>query len=140
VLERFDPERFRDWLYNKIVEWSKSFPNGHACLHMLRKTSLQYARSGEDVNRLVAADARVTMGVRMTNYVRETDEEMRQKSNRTCARIAASLSLELAKRLGHVDLGSDLLTDPIRLAVMAENWKLVHLLTAELTKGKQAGE
>jgi hypothetical protein len=36
--------------------------------------------------------------VMMTSYVKETDEEMRQKSNRTFHRIRASLAPEFARR------------------------------------------
>lgn len=71
----FCPKDVGDWFYNRISDWSKSLPNGSACIHVFRKTSLQYARAGEDVNRRVAADARVGAGVLMTNYVKETDEE-----------------------------------------------------------------
>ena len=38
----------------------------------------------------------------MANYVRETDEEMRQRSNRTHHRIVASLSPKVRRRYGYV--------------------------------------
>lgn len=44
---------------------------------MFRKTTLRYGRRGEDINRQVASDARVSES---TNYVKETDEELRQKA------------------------------------------------------------
>jgi hypothetical protein len=53
----------------------------------------------------------VTAGVMMKNYVRETDEEMRQKINRTFARVAASLSLEVAQRYQYKESEPDLLKD-----------------------------
>jgi hypothetical protein len=46
----FHPKDIGDWFYNRISDWSKSLPNGSACVHVFRKTSLQYARAGEDVN------------------------------------------------------------------------------------------
>lgn len=76
----------------------------------------------------------------MTNYVQETDEEMRQKSNRTFLRIAASLSLEVARRYGYTKSEPDLLKDQIRMAVNAENWMLVQELTAEMTRRKSADQ
>ena len=63
---------------------------GRADLHLLRKTTLQYARAGEDVNRAVAADARLGESVMMTSNVKETDEQSRQASSRTFARVLAS--------------------------------------------------
>jgi hypothetical protein len=42
-----------------------SVGKGGEHLHVFRKTSLQYARRGEDVNRQVAADARLGEGVMM---------------------------------------------------------------------------
>lgn len=55
------------------------------------------------MNRQVAADARLSEGVMMTNYVKETDEQMRAKSNRMYRRILASLDLKVAQRYGHVE-------------------------------------
>jgi hypothetical protein len=43
------------------------------------------------INRQVAADTRVSESVMMTNYVQETDEEMRQRSNRTYRRISVAM-------------------------------------------------
>jgi integrase len=79
----FSPEKFGDWFYTRISEWSKVSAKGHAYVHIFRKTTLQHARRGEDINRQVAADARVSESVMMTNYVEETAEELRQRSNRT---------------------------------------------------------
>ena len=49
-----------------------------------------------------AIDARVGESVLMTSYVKETDEQLRQASNRTFARLLASLPVDLARRCGHV--------------------------------------
>ncbi|OAI41509.1 hypothetical protein AYO40_00300 [Planctomycetaceae bacterium SCGC AG-212-D15] len=92
ITEEFEPKNFGRWFYERIKEWSQSSAKGRAFVHVFRKTTLQHARRGEDINRQVAADARVGESVLMTNYVKETDEEMRQRSNRTFNRIMASLS------------------------------------------------
>ena len=70
---------------------------------------LQYARSGEDVNRLVASDARVSENVMMTNYVKETDDEMRRKSNRTFCALIASLPPDVAEGYGYVEQAKSVL-------------------------------
>jgi hypothetical protein len=140
VSEDFNPINLGDWFYERVRDWSKSRPEGTACIHIFRKTTLQYARSGEDVNRQVAADARLGEGVMMTNYVRETDEEMRQKSNRTFHRIVASLPPEVAARYGHEQPKPRSLQEQVAAAVEAENWDLANKLTAELAKrNRQAG-
>lgn len=136
----FCPKDVGDWFYNRISDWSKSLPNGSACIHVFCKTSLQYARAGEDVNRRVAADARVGAGVLMTNYVKETDEEMRQRSNRTFARIVASLSPDVALRYGYKAVPVDPLQQRLNEAIACENWALANAITAELAKrDQQAG-
>jgi len=77
VLGEFKPENLGEWFYRGIAEWSKSLPGGAACVHVFRKTTLQHARSGEDVNRLVAAYGRLGEDVMLGNNVDEEDEEMR---------------------------------------------------------------
>jgi len=133
----FDPVNLAEWFYNRIVEWSDQFVEEHGCVHTFRKTMLQHARRGEDVNRQVAADAGVSEGVMMTYYVTEEDEELRQRSNRTFQRIAASLSSELALRYGYVKPQPDPLQDQLQQALAAENWELVQRLTSELAKRKK---
>jgi hypothetical protein len=76
-------------------------------------------------------------GVMMTNYVRETDEEMRQRSNRTFQRILASLKPEVAQRYGHVDSGEGSLRQEMQAAVRAENWELVEKLAAKLAQSSR---
>ena len=99
VSKQFNPEHLGDWFHRRIVEWSKSLPKGHATTHVFRKTTLQLARRGEDVNRAVAQDARLSEEVMMTNYVMELDEEFRQRSNRTYHRILAAIPVEVAEML-----------------------------------------
>ena len=111
---------------------------GHATAHVFRKSSLRYARTGEDVNRLVADDARVSPGVMMTPYVKETDEQMRARSNRTFVRILAGLPAEVACRYGHIDPAGSPLEERLKAALAAEDWPLVARLSSELAKRQQA--
>ncbi len=128
----FSPEQLGDWFYRRIVEWSKSLPRGHASTHVFRKTTLQLARRGEDVNRIVASDARLSEGVMMTNYVTESDEEFRQRSNRTYHRIVAALSLEVADRYGYSPTSQDRLEEQIRAAAAVKDWNKVMELSQQL--------
>lgn len=128
------------WFYERVLAWSKTLPGGKASTHVFRKTTLQYARRGEDVNRQVALDARVTEGVMMTNYVLESDEELRQRSNRTFQRIIASLPPEVARRFGFEEPANKTARRELRKAIADENWQLVVELAGELAKqsvGKQ---
>jgi hypothetical protein len=76
----------------------------------------------------------------MTNYVKETDEEMRQRSNRTYSRILASLSPEVARRYGYEPAPVDPLAQRLAEAIAAQNWALANAITAELAKrDRQAG-
>jgi hypothetical protein len=84
----------------------------------------------------VAGDARVSEAVLMTSYVKETDEELRQKSNRTYRRILASLTPEVARRYGHVEGGSAALEEQVQVAIAAKNWTLAATLTAKLAKAR----
>ncbi|MGB7286079.1 MAG: hypothetical protein WBC71_04025, partial [Salaquimonas sp.] len=63
VRDDFSPEDVGEWFYRRIADWSANLPSGSANVHDFRKTTLQYARSGEDVNRQVAADAHVSAEV-----------------------------------------------------------------------------
>ena len=119
VGKEFKPVNLGDWFHEQIVDWSASQPKGPATLHVFRKTSLQYARSGEDLNRQVAADARLSEGVMMTNYVKETDEQMRAKSNRMYRRILASLDPKVAQRYGHEETDGSQLKEQLQAAIAA---------------------
>jgi hypothetical protein len=111
---------------------SATSAKGRAYTHVFRKTSLQYVRTGEDVNRLVAGDAKVSESVLMTSYVKETDEQMRQSSNRTFGRILASLPSDLARRCGHVQPTEGNLEERIHEAVEAKDRTLAAELTARI--------
>jgi len=139
ITEEFDPKNFGRWFYERIKEWSKSSPKGRAFVHIFRKTTLQHARRGEDINRQVAADARVGESVMMTNYVKETDEEMRQRSNRTFQRILASLSSEVALRYGHIEVNTSDLARRLQAATEAQNWPLVAAIASRMSQGRRPG-
>jgi integrase len=135
----FSPQCLGDWFADRMEEWSAGQPGGHAHAHVLRKTTLQFARLGEDINRQLAADARVGEGVMMASYVRETDEQLRAASNRTYARIVAAFPAELAARLGFErpqPINPD--EEEIKKAVAARDWVRVAELTAKLA-GRQIG-
>ena len=119
----FEPKRFGSWFYKRVVEWSKTTAKGRAFVHIFRKTTLQHARRGEDIARQIASDLRVSESVLMTNYVKETDEEMRQRSNRTYRRILASLSSEVATRYGHVQDARSEMESQLRAAIDAQDWE-----------------
>jgi hypothetical protein len=138
VRHDFDPENVANWFYKRVVKWSASLPKGHATTHIFRKTSLQYARAGEDINRTVAQDAKVSRTVLMTNYVKETDEQMRAASNRIFNRILASLSPDVARRYGYLETAIPALEQQLHAAVAAKNWALVAELTARLLSKSEA--
>ena len=104
---------------------------------IFRKTTLQYARIGEDANRAVAQDARVGENVMMTSYVKETDEEMRQWSNRTFHRIRASLAPGVARRFGYIEAPADPLKQQIAKAMAHGNWDVVARIGAEFARRNQ---
>ena len=84
---------------------------------MFRKTTPQDARSGKsgkDVNRIVA-NTRITEGVMVRSYARETDEELRQRTNRTYHRIRHSLPIEATARYGYEEKPADRLAQELAL-------------------------
>jgi hypothetical protein len=66
----------------------------------------------------------------IASYVKETDEQLRQASNRTFCRILARLPLALARRCGHVDQSSDDAERRLQRAINAKDWALASRLTA----------
>jgi integrase len=140
VLRVYDPANPANWFGNRMDDWSSTLASGHAHTHLLRKTTLQFARIGEDANRAVAADARVGEAVMMASYVREGDEQLRQSSNRTYARIVAALPPDLARRMGYE--AAAVPADPeaaIREAMAARDWGRVAELSALLKERRTAG-
>jgi hypothetical protein len=137
VNDSFDPDCLGDWFHERVAAWSKLLPRGRAYTHVFRKTSLQYARRGEDASRRVAEDARVSESVLLKHYVEESDPELREASNRTYKRILASLPPEVARRYGLADPPAESLEDRLQQAIAAKDWKLVGELSAELARPQQ---
>ncbi len=50
VGDEFKPVNLGDWFHERLAEWSATLPKGHATMHIFRKTSLQYALSGESAS------------------------------------------------------------------------------------------
>lgn len=137
IADQFSPDNLGNGFYRQLVEWSESLPRGRAYIHIFRKTSLQYARSGEDVNREVARDARLSESVMMSNYVRETDEELRRASNRTYHQILSSLEPSVASRYGHPmqpKKGEELEAE-LAIATGEKNWDEAARIATELSLG-----
>jgi integrase len=135
VGEKYTPDAFADWLQERIPEWAKATGRPHATPHVFRKTALQHARRGEDLNRQVAKDARVNTSVMMRHYVTERDEELRQASNRTYARMLASLPPEVATRYGYPsENGTADLEAKLAAATNAQDWNLVTDLARQLAE------
>jgi integrase len=134
----FKPTNLANWFHNRLKKWSTSLPKGKVTMHIFRKTTMQYARAGEDINQRVAVDICVSPDVMMTHYVKETDEQMRQKSNRTYQRIVAALPPAVAARYGHVTDATSELEEKAMEAAAAGNWELAARLSAKLARLKAA--
>jgi integrase len=137
IREDFTARNFGRWVYERVKEWAEKCGKGRAFLHVFRKTVLQHARRGEDINRQVAEDARVGEAVMMTAYVKETDDELRARSNRTFARIVASLPPDVARRYGHMDLAPTPLEQQLAAAVVAKDWERVTALSVLMAKKRR---
>jgi hypothetical protein len=130
----FNPVCLGDWFHERLGDWSCTLPNGHVYTHVFRKTSLQYARRGEDASALVARDAKVSKDVMMTHYVQERDPELREASNRTFGRLLASVPTEVAVRYGHVEVAKSNLEKYLQEAITSKNWSLAAELSAKLAR------
>jgi len=133
VGDEFSPEAFASWFHERMVDWSRKTGHPPATPHTFRKTALQHARRGEDLNQQVAFDAKLSESVMMAHYVSVRDEELRQSSNRTYQRILLSLSLEVAVRYGYrPDNKVADLERRLTIAARAKDWATVQNLAAEL--------
>lgn len=134
VADHFNPDNLGKWFERRLSHWSRTLPKGRASIHVFRKTSLQYARRGEDLNDQVARDARVGTAVMMRHYVKLTDPERRNASNRTFYRIAASLAPETVKRYGHLiaQVPRDELESALQAAAEAKDWLRVSQISVQL--------
>lgn len=132
----YNPTAFADWFHDKLVEWAATAPNGHATQHAFRKTGLQFAYRGGVTDSRIASDASITDSVMHGNYVDDFDEELFLKSNRTFARIVASLRFDVAKRYGYdPELEGAGLADVMKAAIDRQDWKAVEELMAKLKNG-----
>ena len=137
VGDEYTPDSFGNWLQSRIPEWAQETGRPHATPHVFRKTALQHARRGEDLNRLVAQDAKVTTSVMMRHYVSEREEELRHASNRTYARILASLPTDIATRYGYQPVnGMADLEIRLEAATRAKDWRLVADLANRLATNR----
>lgn len=129
----FNPSALGDWFQRRMADWSAQHDGPRASPHVFRKTALQIARSGEDLNRELALDAAVNTSVLMKHYIADRDEELRAASNRMFRRLVAALPADVAERFGHSQTDeSSGLREQIRRAVELEDWPSVHSLSARL--------
>ena len=136
----FVPGNFGQWFYDRVKEWAAKNSTWNAYVHIFRKTGLQHAREGEDIDREVAADARVGESVLTTHYVTKSEAQLRAGSNRTFRRILASLPVEVATRYGHEEPKSVGLEQRLQAAMDAKDWALVAELSAELAQQNAPGD
>jgi hypothetical protein len=126
-----------NWFHEQLKTWSQTTAKGPATLHVFRKTSLQFARVGEDVNRLVATDAKLTTEVMMSHYVAEGDEQLRQRSNRMYRRLIAGVADRVLERYGYREsLPST--QQQLQAAIAHEDWQLATDLTSKLAQEQAA--
>ena len=136
MVRDFDVYNTGRWFYEAVKKWS----GGTACVHMLRKTVLQYARVGEDAARSLAKDAGVSEAVMMTHYVKEEDPQFRAASNAMFERLCLSMTPEVASAFGHVPTATTGLEQRMQEATRARNWPLVGELAKKLAQqDRQAG-
>jgi hypothetical protein len=135
VGQQFSPAAFYEWFAKRMVEWAKAEERPHATHHAFRRTALQAARRGEDRNERVARDARVSRAVMMEHYVDETDEELRQASNRTFYRLIAGMAPEVSERYGYQEAREVIeLEEQLGQAVAAKDWHRANKITKRLAK------
>lgn len=140
VKASFSAYAFQSWFSERIEEWVEKTGVPRATAHAFRKTSLQHARRGEDVNQLVANDEKLNEAVMTRHYTTETCEEFRHASNRMFLRIVASLSAEVAYRFGHRPDDKTIdLRKRLAVATASEDWSDVAKLAAELTRLSDSG-
>ncbi len=132
----YSPANSGRWFYERVKAWS----SGDSYVHMLRKTIMQMARAGEDVNLAVAKDASVTKGVMLGHYVSEDDPEMRAKADRMYRRICDGLTPKVAEAFGHRRSGTEEIERQLRDAVAEKDWERAKRLSGQLAKqGRHAG-
>lgn len=134
VGERYHPTAFADWFHDKLAEWSRTAPNGHATQHAFRKTGLQLAYRGGIADAKIASDASITQAVMLDHYVDDTEEELSLKSNRTFERLVGSLPLKVAKRYGYVPEQEGAgVNDLLTAAIERQDWQGARELLEQLS-------
>jgi hypothetical protein len=132
----YSPENAGRWFYERITDWSE----GEGTVHMLRKTTMRYARAGQDLNEALASDASVTTAVMLGHYAPDYDPNMRASSNRMFRRIRDGLGPTVARAFGYEESPTEALEQRLREATLAKDWELVGRLSAELARhGRNAG-
>ena len=116
-----------DWFYEQVRAW-----NSDACIHVFRKTNLQFAYDGEQISQEVAKDAGVGAQVMMTHYVRKEEPALHRASNTTYRRILASLPPEVASVYGCTEINSNALQEKLAQAYAQKDWKLVARISSEI--------
>jgi integrase len=132
VGESFDAVCLGDWFYERVREWSAKLPKGAAYIHIFRKTVLQFALEGEESDRKVAADARVSERVMLGHYTDKTDVLLHARSNATYLRLLAALPDDVAMRYGYERPAASPMEERLRAATEAGNYELVARLATEM--------
>lgn len=132
VVNDFNPTNLGDWMYRRLKEWEGEFGKESAYLHIFRKTTLQYAQSGQSNNEEVASDAHLGSKVMMTHYTKAIDLERRDQSNRTYQRILNALPNNVAKIYGHQVSDQEKIIEDLDRARRAGNWEEVGKLAQKL--------
>jgi hypothetical protein len=134
VGECYNPTAFADWFHGKLVEWSRTAPNGHATQHAFRKTGLQLAYRGGIADAKIASDASITEAVMLDHYVDDTEEELSLKSNRTFERIVGSLALKVAERYGYIpEQEGASVNELLKAAIERQDWQRARELLEQLS-------
>ncbi len=140
VGHQYDPVAFADWFHDKLAEWSKTAPNGHATQHAFRKTGLQFAYRGGVAAKQIAKDASITEAVMLDHYVDDTDDELRMKSNQTFARIAASLPFKVAECYGYFPQREGARPEEVlRVAIERKDFQAARSLLEQMEKDAHSG-
>jgi hypothetical protein len=129
MVKEFDIYNAGRWFYEQVKKW-----DGEAYVHMFRKSSLQYARAGQDATQSLAKDAHVSEAVMMAHYVKEEDLQFRAASNAMYQRISLSMTPEVARAFGHEHSATAILEQRLRDAIGSRNWPLVGEITKKLAK------
>ena len=138
VRSDFKPYNLADWFYHRIGDWAACQADSSACIHVFRKTGLQFAVDGESENRAVAKDASVSVRVMTTHYTNEESRQLRQKSTRTFERIVSGASSEVLAHYGYTPELSDPLRVAMDMALARKDWLEVKRLSQELHLQEQA--